>query len=270
LNNIFVITVYLILKDYLGIWSIAWASVAGSLVQYFFLFPIILKRKYFAWKISLSNSSFTKVIGLGLPLFFGSIIYRSNSLIERYFASGFGEGRITYLNYGYKMISSLAVVVISGIQTIGFVKFSQISARKDYQRLKNRLYLALGVGFSVLLPSFLSVFLFSNQIISFFLERGNFSREASLSTALALKYYSPAIISMALGGLISTALYSLYKTNVVVVINIVTMGVYVLLSWLFISRFNYLGLAISYCIANWLQFIIYFLVIRRELNKKLK
>lgn len=264
LNNLALLVSYLFLRRVVGIWGIAWAAVLGFVLQFLFLSPVLLKRKYFHLKINFKNSYFIKIFGLSWPLFLGNLIYRSNNLVERYFASGLGEGKITYLNYGYRMTSTLALIIISGIQTIGFVKFSQISARREISKLRKKLYLSLLVGFLVLSPPALITFFFAGPIIRIFLERGFFTPEATFYTSQALKFYSPIIISLALGGLASSAFYALYKTKTVVIINIGIMFLYVLLSWLLIPYFDFLGLPIAFSVTNWLQFIVYLFFIEKE------
>jgi peptidoglycan biosynthesis protein MviN/MurJ (putative lipid II flippase) len=106
LNSSIVLSVVAAFTRSLGIRSIAVGAFVGSLVQLAILAPVLFRRGRYRPSLAVRMPEVARLGGLMLPLLLGALFYRTNPLVERFFASKLGEGRIAYLGYAFRLISA--------------------------------------------------------------------------------------------------------------------------------------------------------------------
>lgn len=264
LNNLTVFLGVLILKDEFGIKSVAVAILSGSFLQFLFLF-IFTKSRYNI-KDGLANKYLKEFILLSFPVFVSTIFYKSNFLVERFFASLVGEGAISYLGYGSKIINFLLIFVTQGFTVVLFPKMSEHTALDDIEKLKDLVSKALRVLILIGIPLVFFMYVGRHDLVKFLFERGKFSPTDTKIVGNAVGAYLGFFLAGILSPPVVNALYSLKQTLVISIVGFAGYIFYILLSLFLLQYFSYMGIAVALSIQYLISWIILFLILIKEIG----
>ena len=268
LNSLITFLFVLSFRSSLGIKSIALGTILGSLIQFFILLPLLLKKQRYRFTLDFRTGEMGKLSLLMLPLLAGSIIYKANTLVERFIASNLGEGAISYLGYANRIISALLVMITQGLSTVLFPRMSEYSARKDFQGLSEILSKGLRVLVIVTFPVAFLLILARYELVRLVFERGGFTPLDTQAVGKALVAYLGFFVAASLGLPIVNALYSLQETFRVGIFGVFGFIIYVFLAFTLSHHFSYTGIAMAASIQSGLNIFIFYSIIQRKLGRQ--
>jgi len=197
LSNIFVVASIAVLHRHLGIVSYALGSVAGEL---FVCTGSLIMAKRLGARYSFSWAAYSRgvreSVRLGVPVIACVGVLQITNITDRAFASGLPPGSIAAL--GYAML--LLTVPLSLVRTVVDVGFPSITAivhrpGKERQRqLAGAIRACVKVLVVAAVPAAVLLLLWRKPVISILLERGKFGSASASTTAVALMFYSFALV----------------------------------------------------------------------------
>jgi putative peptidoglycan lipid II flippase len=146
-------------------------------------------RPNLRWIGHFTTTDAKRIAIISLPLIGAAVFTHLVWLSERYFASFLGEGSISALNYGQKILNLVSGVLGFGLSTVLFPTISQHLEDGNRARagILNKKVLLVLLFFS--LASGLILFLEGERIIKFLFERGRFTKISTVMTTTAVKMY---------------------------------------------------------------------------------
>jgi putative peptidoglycan lipid II flippase len=243
LNSLITIAFLLLFRFTLGIKSLAFGFLAGSIIQFFLLLPLPLKKSGFSFKSPVPLAELKPLAHLLFPLLAASLFYRANPFVERYFASRLGEGSIAYLGYALRLISALLLLLSQGISIVTFPRMAEQAASGQKEKLNETVNLTLRMMLFLLVPVTFFLLAFRKEIVALLFERGHFSAEATSCVAAALLAYGGYFFLGALAAPVVNVFYSFKKTTLVAMIGLSGFIFFVVLARFLAQKFNFVGLA---------------------------
>lgn len=202
---------------------------------------------------------------IAIPIFLGSLAGQINALIDRYLASTLDVGTISALNYANRIYLMVIVLFAVTISTIIFPKISKMVVNNDKEKIKSIFLKSLIVPSYLLIPITYILFNYSEEIIRFVFERGEFSSSDTLKTAQALSFYSLGILFASYREII-VKLFIAHKETKTITWNAIIMVIFnIVLNLILINKYEHIGLAL----ATSLSFFISIVLLYRPLNKVL-
>ena len=213
-----------------------------------------------------SDKEITKFFKLLLPAILGNGAYQINLLIDMILASTLPDGSISFLYYADR-VNQLPLGVL-GI-AIGTALLPVLSSQvKKNQKKEAEKSISKAIKFGILfsIPAFFGLLIFSENIISFLFFRGAFEYkdvQATSSALIALCCGLPAFIMIKI---LVIPFFANEDTKTPIKISLFCMSINLILNLVLIREFLHVGLAISTSVSAWINFILLFYILNKNLN----
>ena len=201
-----------------------------------------------------------------LPAILGNGAYQINLLIDMILASTLPDGSISFLYYADR-VNQLPLGVL-GI-AIGTALLPVLSSQvKKNQKKEAEKSISKAIKFGILfsIPAFFGLLIFSENIISFLFFRGAFEYkdvQATSSALIALCCGLPAFIMIKI---LVIPFFANEDTKTPIKISLFCMSINLILNLILIREFLHVGLAISTSVSAWINFILLFYILNKNLN----
>lgn len=245
------------------------ALVVGTAIECIVVNIIIYKSNGFVRPVFFDNVELKKLAKSSLVLLTGTFLVAISPLVEQSIAASLGDGTNAALGYGFRLPAALSGILVTAIGITALPYFSALLAegRMSYclhslEKL-SRWLLILGLPFAVILA------FFSEPIISLLYQRGAFdvasvSRVSPIQQAYFIQL--PFLLIVILCIKILVALNKHSAVSILSAVVVFTQGG--LVWWLGTTR-GAAGIAWGVTIATVLASVMYFLLSRNILQKKI-
>ena len=246
LYNVFIILGGVFLGRRLGIASLAYGALAGSVVGPFLVNAIGAARVGTGYRPSfdISNKAFREWVRLSIPLMLGVSLVTADDWILRYFASG-GAGDISRLNFAKRLFAVPIAVLGQATGQASLPFFARLFGEKKMKefsetvsgsvyRISALSFLASGLMMAAALP-----------VIDLVYRRGRFVFQDSQSTAIYFFWFSISLAFWSAQGLYARAFYAAGDTlTPMIAATALTLATLPIYSGLF-HKFSVIGLAMA-------------------------
>lgn len=201
----------------------------------------------FNWR----DSGVRKVLHLMWPAVLSGSVVQFNVLLNSVFASYLviKDGPVTWLNYSFRLIQLPLGLFGVAVATITLPAMSRLATEGITEGFKVTLARGLKLVFLMTLPSAVGMALLAEPIISLIYQRGRFTSEDTLMTALALRTYAWGLIFYAGIKVVQPAFYAIDRRYIPLLVSIAAVSVSVTSNWLTVERWklghDYLALGTS-------------------------
>ena len=237
-----------ILARWLGVIGLAVATTCGVVVQVFLLIPILTQRKKYKFSLNWNDGSIHHIVKLVTPLILVAIVTKFTPIVDRYLASGLGEGSISHLNYAFKVTTIISVLISAGGATVIFPKMALDAATGNLSALRGTLSMGLRIMFLIIAPVVTIGISLSLPIIVILFNRGEFTSADSVAVASILKIYLFALMAMCLGNVTGKGFYVLKDTKTLAIFGVIETISYAVYTIFLTKWLGVIGIAIGYVI----------------------
>lgn len=183
----------------MGIMSLGIGLLFGILLQMVYLMWDIRKLGYrfsFHAKLLRQNKGpLLEFMAMFFPVYFGTVIQRTNVFTDRFLASSMGEGSVSALSYADRLIQMIVMIVVT---TIGMIMFSKFTSADSDRAREEMLSKTLIFSFVLIMPLTCYILVYGKDLITVIFDRGQFQQHALHLTTLALIGYSIGLIGITL------------------------------------------------------------------------
>jgi putative peptidoglycan lipid II flippase len=177
--------------------ALGWAViVAGALQVAVQLGP--LRRRGMPPRVALDprHEALARIGRLMLPATLGASVFQLNVLISRVFASGLGDGAVSYLYYADRLLEFPLGVFVFAIGTASLPAFSRLAKGGDAGALRAAFGRSLLLALALALPSTAGLILLSGELFVglFAWNTSVFGAEAVAGCARALEWYALGLV----------------------------------------------------------------------------
>ena len=213
LYNVAIIVGGVIGARQLGIASLAWGALVGSLLGPFLINAIGAAKTGIGFRISfdIRNPAFREWVKMSIPLMLGVSLVTADDWILRYFASG-SVGDITRLNYAKRLFAVPIAVLGQATSQASLPFFARLYGAK---RLRNFAEAVNGSVYRIVAASVLATSLMmvtALPLIDLVYRRGRFTYPDAQETAIYFFWFSLSLAFWSAQGLYSRAFYAAGNT----------------------------------------------------------
>jgi putative peptidoglycan lipid II flippase len=246
---------------------LAWAVVAGGVLQLAFQVPFLVKLGVLPrWRFDLRHPGVRRILGLMLPAAFGVSVSQISLLINTIFASFLPTGSVSWLYYADRLMEFPAGVLGVAVGTILLPSLSKYHAdakQEEYGRL-----LDWGLRITVLLavPAAAALAVLALPLVATLFQYGRFTPEDAWMTRQALVAYSVGLVGMILVKILAPGFYARQNVATPVKIGIVTLVLTQGMNFAFIVPFKHAGLALAIGLGACLNaFLLFYLLKKKQI-----
>lgn len=245
--------------------GLAIGTLIGGALQLVVQLPSLRKvgfhfRPDFRWR----DAGVKLILGLMLPSVIAASAVQVNVMVNAIFASYLTDGAVSWLQYAFRLMQLPIGIFGVAVATITLPVVSRIAAGADRSNFGPTLGKAMRLALFLTLPSAVGLFFLAHPIISVIYERGEFSANDSLQTALALQFYAFGLVAYSCVKVLSPAFYAINKRWIPMLVSFGAIAINVGLNWLFIFRlgFGHRGLALSTALSATANFLTLYVLMR--------
>lgn len=270
--NLAIITASMCFSKTFGIDALAYGVVVGGLFQFLVVLPSFFKIvRGYSFKINWQDPYLKKIFIMMCPMLVGIVARQVNTIVDQVFASYLQEGGVTALENATRLYLLPVGVFGVSISTVIFPVLSKAVAKDDLKTAEDNIVKGLNILLFLIIPSTAVLTFYATDVIRLTLSYGKFGEEAVKVTSEALLYYSLGLYFYTAIYLMTRAFYSMKNSAYPVKFSMISIGINILLNFLFIKPLAYKGLALSTSIASGVNFLLLLFVFRHKyINFSLK
>ncbi len=257
-----------ILKNRLGIYSLALGTVAGSILQCVLL-AIALRRQNILllprWYGV--TEDLKKVFRQYLPMIGGAFMMSGTSVINQAMATWLAPGSVSALNYGSKISTLMTGLATTALGTAALPYLAQHVAARDSVSLRHIYYTYTKLILWITIPVTLMFILFSNDLVRLLFERGAFDVSTSGIVSLVQQCYLLQLPFYVLGTLEVRMISSFSANHIIARIAVSNFLITVAANYIFMKLIGLPGIALSTSIVYLISAAMCHFVVMRKLNE---
>lgn len=216
IRNVASIIVILLGFHRYGPQSIFLGYMAGYLLQLAVLGFQILKsfRPRYSFVLTASGESFSNLRGAGTAQLGGAMAWQGVVIAERIIASFLPAGTLTALNYGFRILGTLAELLGGSVGTASLPMLSRAVASGNRDEEHKTFRDTLEISLILLTPMAVFCLMLPHNIIRLVFQRGQFTPGATALMTTIFFYYSLSLLPFAFVRLLNFALFARREPNV--------------------------------------------------------
>lgn len=197
-----------------GVFGLAWGVLAGGFAGNVLLQLWALRRFGARYSVSLNwrHPGVIKAARLMLPVILGLSLPQLCSILTTPFASSLGDGPITWLDRGLKVMQLPLGIFAQGVSVAIFPALSALAARGDLDGLRRQFSLGLRSIFFLTLPCAALIIALAIPITRILFQRGLWTPQDSYATAAVTICYALAIFAVSGQQIVNRGFYSMQNT----------------------------------------------------------
>jgi putative peptidoglycan lipid II flippase len=211
--------------------ALAVGVLAGGILQMAIQIPAVRSlRALGRWELRLSDPAVRSVFVLLVPRLFGFGIYAITVALSTRFASVFGDGAVSYLTFGNRVIELVRGGFVISVSTAILPLLAQQALETDPRSFKDTLRFGLRLVAFVTVPWAVGLAVLRETVIAALFQGGRFGPAATAATAEALAYYAIGLFFISSSSLLVFAHYARKDTRTPVLCAAVNLVIFVLVS----------------------------------------
>jgi putative peptidoglycan lipid II flippase len=213
--------------------ALAAGVLVGGILQMAVQIPAVRSlRALGRWDLRLSDPAVRAVFVLLVPRLFGFGVYAINNALSTRFASVFGDGAVSYLTFGNRVIELVRGGFVISVSTAILPLLAQQALEGDPRSFKDTLRFGLRLVAFVTVPWAIGLAILRETVIAALFQGGRFGADATAATAQTLSLYAVGLFFVSSNGLLVFAHYARKDTRTPVLCAAVDLTVFVSVSLL--------------------------------------
>ncbi len=249
--------------------GVAFGTVLGGALQLLVQLPSLSRLHYryrpdFAWR----DGGVKAILLLMGPSVIAASTTQFNVLINSMFASGLGDGAITWLSIAFRLMQLPLGLFGVALGTVTLPLLSRLVVADRMDAFRSELARAMRLAFLLAIPSTVGLMMLAEPIISVVYQHGKFNAFQAEQAAGALRFYAIGLSGYAALKVLVNAFYALERRKTPMLVSFLAVGMNLLFNWIFTFRlgWGHRGLALSTgCIAT-CNFLFLYALMRRQLH----
>jgi len=267
LYNLAIIAAAYWLGPTLGVYGLALGVVAGAVAHLLVQVPALLRRGVrYTPSFAATDPAVRQVAKLMGPRVLGLFFVQMHFVVNTILASGLGAGSLSALNYAWLLMLLPQGIIAQAIATVAFPTFSAQAAAGQFDLLRRTFERTLRVVFFLVAPAALALLVLRRPTISILFEHGAFDTESMILVAYGLQFYLLGLIAHSLLEIVVRGFYALQNTWIPVTVGIAAMAANVALSFVFVGRLSFGGLALANSVATTAETVLLIWLISRRMG----
>jgi putative peptidoglycan lipid II flippase len=250
-------TAFLVAFHTAGGAALVWAQVFGAFVQLLVAgLGLLRERRNLRPVLDLGATSVRRMVRLTLPIYLGDSGDKINLIVTRAFASLLPAGAVSALQYAYTLVEGLQGMLTGSLVTALFPYLSVRFAQADERGARVGLHRAVVFAALVAVPLAALLWLAADPLVVVLFERGSFDEHSTRLTASALRLFAPALVALALNGILGSAFHARQDTLTPMRAGLVRVGFNMALCAALAPSLGHRGIALAATTSLYLKLIV--------------
>ena len=241
-------------------------TLVGGLLQLLVQLPPLARVGFrfkpdFDWR----DPGVRKIISMMIPATIAASAVQVNVAVNSGFASGLGDGPMTWLNIAFRLMQLPLGLFGVAIATVTLPLVSRSAALGNTAEFRGAIAHSLRLIMLLTIPSAIGLIILAEPIISLIYQHGRFTAESMRQTAAALQFYAIGLTAYAGVKVLAPSFYAVGKKQLPMLVSLLSIGVNFGLNWFF--RFelgwDHRGLALSTSLVAITNFLLLYMMMRR-------
>ncbi|WP_413294415.1 murein biosynthesis integral membrane protein MurJ [Bdellovibrio sp. HCB185ZH] len=237
--------------------GLSWGVFVGGLLQAVILWWALREKNYLPrFSRRLWNADVRQVLKNMLPGLLGAGLLQLATLVNLHFASGLGEGALSYIYWADRLLELPLSLVAVSIGTALLPTLSDLTQRKQKVQFQSVLQEHFLMNLYLAWPAAVGLFCLAQPIVEVLFHRGHFSSADVVATTMVLKVYAVSLLLVSSVRVLIPAFYAVKNTWVPAVTSLIGLVLHIGLAPYWIKSLGLQGLVISSLVAAAVQLIL--------------
>ena len=249
--------------------GMAIGTLLGGMLQWLVQVPSLREVGY-RWRpiVSLRDEGVRQMMRLMAPAIVASAALQINVFVNTRFASGLGEGPVSWLSYAFRLIYLPIGIFGVAISTATLPAASRAAALDNLVEFRRTIASSLRLTFFLTIPSAVGLIVLSEPIIALIFERGLFDADDTRQTAIALCLNAIGLTAYSAVRVLVPSFFALKETRVPMLVSLVSIVINYLVAWWTVDvwRIGHRGLALSISVVSIVNFLLLLIAMRRRIG----
>ena len=228
-----------------GVEATAWGVAAASAAEFAVLIPFVRRDFRYTLRSPFAGGTAASLVRAGLPALLSMAVSELNHMIDRFLASGTGEGSIAAMSYAYKLITFLLGVLLVPLTTVAFTHLSRMAAQRDEEGVMGLVRNCTVLVLQVSVPIVAIGCVMSRDVIKMAYMRGSFDMRSVEITSGALLFYLLGVPAFGLRDMLNRVFHAERDTFTPFRAAVLTVLVNIALNLILVRSMGINGLALA-------------------------
>ncbi len=250
--------------------GLALGTLVGGLLQLGVQLPALSREGFvfrpdFGWR----DRGVADVLRLMGPSVIAASSTQVNVMVNSVFASHLGDGPTTWLAYAFRLMQLPLGIFGVALGTVSLPLLARLAAAGNREGFRTELSRGIRLAFLMTIPAAVGLVVLADPIMYVLYRHGRFNAHQAHEAAGALQYYAGGLIGYASLKVLVNAFYAIDRRLTPMLVSFGAVGLNLFFNWLFTwhLRWGHRGLAFSTaCVAS-TNFIVLYVLMRRELGR---
>ncbi|MBN1571233.1 MAG: murein biosynthesis integral membrane protein MurJ [Acidobacteria bacterium] len=234
--------------------SMAIGGFIGGASQFIVMIPSTYSAGFrYRFVLDFSDPGVRQMARLMLPAIIGLSATQINIAVDSQLASLYGNGPVSWLNYGFRLMQFPIGIFGIAIATTTTAMVSHYAARDAKDKLHRTLVANLRLAACLTFPATVGLIVFRHEIVRLIYEGGSFLPAHTIKTSQVVFLYALGLFSYSAVKILVPAFYALNDARTPVRISMITVAAKIVLNLILRIPFGFLGLALATSVASWLN-----------------
>lgn len=237
--------------------SMAIGALVGGISQFCIMMPSAHGRGFrFRFDLCFSDPDLRNMGRLMFPAIIGLSAAQINITVDYQIAALYGNGPVSWLNYGFRLMQLPIGVFGIAIATAAMATVAHHAAQNAMEKLHQTVRSSLRLAACLTFPATVGLILFRHETVRLLYERGLFLPSDTLMTSRVVLLYALGLFSYSAVKILVPAFYALNDTWTPVRMSAITVGAKIALNILLVMPLGFLGLALATTLASTLNCVL--------------
>ncbi|MGC1460343.1 MAG: murein biosynthesis integral membrane protein MurJ [Steroidobacteraceae bacterium] len=245
-------------------------TLVGGLLQLLVQLPALRREGYvfrpdFSWR----HPGVSEVLRLMVPSVIAASSTQINVTVNSIFSSHLGDGPTAWLSIAFRLMQLPLGIFGVALGTVSLPLLARLAIGGNRDGFRNELARGIRLAFLMTIPATVGLIVLADPIVSVLYRHGRFTAHQAHEAAGALQYYALGLVGYASLKVLVNAFYALDRRKTPMFVSFGAVGLNLLFNWLFTFHLHWghRGLAFSTaCIAT-TNFLVLYLLMRKELGR---
>jgi putative peptidoglycan lipid II flippase len=231
-----------------GLIGLSIATLIGGLLQLAVQLPSLRRVGFrFHFDFKWRDPGVRTILGMMGPAMIAASAVQVNVAVNSIFASGMGDGPITWLNIAFRLMQLPLGIFGVAVATVTLPLVSRSAAVGNTDEFRSALAHSVRLVLLLTIPAAIGLIILAEPIIHLIYQHGRFTHEATIQTAAALRFYAIGLAGYSADKVLAPAFYALDKRHLPMFVSLTSIAVNFSLNWFFTFHLHlgHRGLALS-------------------------
>ncbi len=235
--------------------SMAIGALIGGASQFLVMLPSAYTYGFrYRFVLDFKDPGLRHIARLMLPAVVGLSATQINIAVDCQIASIYGNGPVSWLNYGFRLMQLPVGIFGIAIATATMAAVAHHAAQNARDELHRTVDSSLRLAACLTFPATIGLIFFRSEIVRLLYERGSFLPADTLKTSQVVFLYALGLFSYSAVKILVPTFYALNDTRTPVRMSMITVAAKIVLNLTLAIPLGFLGLALATTVASWLNY----------------